>query len=145
MSVEVVAGLDAAQVEALYALHSQWAVESGHDIDTDAWATHLRGACGSGRFLPWVAWDGDLPVACAEIHVVYDPITRETAVFAERGFVRAEYRGKGVFDSITQSMTTLVDSMDWVNVSRASADNDKMLRFYERHGFKPIATLMGRG
>lgn len=136
-------GIDAEQIRALYDLHAAWAAEQGSEIDSDAWVENVRGAAGSGRFLPWVAWDGERPVGCAELHLIYDPISRKTAACGERGFVLPEYRSRGVFESITESMLAYAETLG-VHAERMSADTDWMRDFYGRYGFAPVSTCMGR-
>jgi len=146
-SVEVVAGLDARQVEAAFALHSAWAAERGCEMDAPGWAAIMQGFCGSGRYAIWTAWDGETPVGVAEIHLVYDPMTHDNAIFAERAYVLPEYRNDGVFRAITESLIAFADGLG-IKTQRMSAEVDlrgrAMQRFYGSYGFKPVSVLMGR-
>jgi len=145
--VEVVAGLDEAQVRAAYALHSAWAAEQGDVMDDAGWAEQMKAAVGSGRMNLWVAWDGDEAVGVAEMHLVYDPLTSTTAAYGERAFVQPEYRRSGVFEAITESMIAFADGLG-IKTQRMSAGSDirgrGMEKFYARYGFRPISTLMGK-
>lgn len=145
--VEVVAGLDAEQVEGAWLLHLEWAHERGMSLDARGWAEQMYAAAESGRFMLWVAWDDGVPVGVAECHLVYDPMTRQTAAFGERAYVTRAYRQRGVFESIAESIMAFADGMG-CKTQRMSAEVDlrgrAMQKFYSRYGFKQVSVLMGK-
>ncbi len=141
-ALTVTAGLDAEQVEAAWLLHTAWAAERGSVMDNEAWADQMGRAVQSGRFNLWVARVDGKPVGVAEAHVVYDPTNGENAVFGERAYVLPEFRRRGVFEQITESIIAMAD---WFGIKtrRMSAETPGMQAFYARYGYKPVSVLMG--
>lgn len=145
--VTVTVGIDPAQVHAAYRLHALWAEEEGYEMDTDGWADLMRGLCVGGRYTLGVAWDGDLPVGVAEMHVLYDPMTRQTVAYGERGYVLPAYRTEQVFTALVEAWVGLSEFMG-VKKMRVPAGLDlrgrALRRLYERLGFKAVSTTLER-
>lgn len=146
MSIEIVAGLDEAQVCAAFELHREWARERGFEIDALGWADQMKAACVSGRFALWVAYDSGLPVGVVECHLVYDPMAHEHAAFAERGYILPAHRGSGVFRMLCESAMAWADWLG-ITVRRMSVEvGQEVARgLYEKMGFRPVSILMGIG
>lgn len=145
MSVEVVAGLDEAQVCAAFELHREWAREEGCDLDEEAWAGEMRGLCSSGRYNLWVAWDGDSPVGVTEAHLVYDSMKGEWVCYGERAYVLPKYRSSRVFDKIVRAG---IDAMKFLDVHKFRAPagvdlaGESLQSYYAAVGFKPAGVTM---
>lgn len=145
--VEVVAGIDASQVLAAWRLNSAWADELGHGLDQEGWADQMKRQFSAGRANLWVAWDGEVPVGVAQLHLVYDPMTRQDVAFGERAYVLPAYRQSDVFTQITESMIAYAEGIG-IKSFRISAEVDlrgrSLQRFYGRYGFKPVSVLLGK-
>lgn len=145
--VDIVCGLDARQMLAAWKLHAAWAVELGRDLNPDEWAEQMKGYFAPGKANLWVAWDGDEPVGVAQLHLVYDPMTRQDIAYGERAYVLPAYRQQDVFTAITDSMMAYAEGIG-IKSYRISAEVDLrgrgLQRFYGKYGFKPVSVLLGR-
>lgn len=140
--VEVVAGLDEAQVCAAFELHREWAREEGYEIDPEGWEALLRDLLEKGRYNIVVAWDGPHPVACAEIHILYDCQRGDNLAYGQRGYVLPSYRGTGVFKSV---VATMIEVGTFLGISRQRIGaNIGASALYESYGFKPIEVVLER-
>lgn len=143
--VEVVAGLDAKQVEAAFRLHEAFAAEQGLTLDGHAWAAEVAGMM--GNFNLGVAWDGDKPVGVTEMHVEYDPLLQKQIAWGRRAYVLPEYRQADVFTAIFNFGVTAAEFLG-IPFQRAVCNMDwygkAMQRFYEANGFKVIGIVMER-
>lgn len=144
-AVEVVVGIDAAQLEAAYALHRRYAAEMGVAFDGDGWATEVRDAIAAGAYNVGVAWDGGEPVGVVEMWLEYDPMTSRRYAWGRRAYVIPDYRSEGVFRAIFDFGEHGARFLG-LDGCRAHAESDwygqVMKRFYESEGFRPIATVM---
>lgn len=145
--VEVVAGLDATQLEAAWLLHKAFAEEKGLDMDEAVWIEEVKLLVAHGCFNVVVAWDGDKPVGVAEMHLEYDPFTRVLTSWGKRAYVLPEYRNTHIFGTIFRLGLNAAEFMG-VTVCRAVAETDwygqAMKKFYESQGLKAIGTIMER-
>jgi hypothetical protein len=144
-SVQIVAGLDEAQVCAAFELHREWAREEGRELDEEAWATDIRAKIDGGQYNVGIAWDGNKAVGVSEIVLAYDAMTQTTSAYAERSYVLPEYRRS----DITVGMAEMFrHGAKWLGATsmRIVTLLDKTGRFMQAHhekcGFKPVATVL---
>lgn len=145
MSIEVVAGLDEAQVCAAFELHREWAREEGYDLDEEAWVAEMRGLCSSGRYNLFVAWDGQSAIGVTETHLVYDAMRLEWVCYGERAYVLPKYRRLNVFGKIVKAGIEVMKYLD-IHKFRAPASVDEkgesLQSYYASVGFKPAGVTM---
>lgn len=143
----MVAGLDAGQLEAAWALHQAFATEQGQEADAGSWVAEVRGLIEAGAYNLGVAWDGDVPVGVVEMHLAYDALSKTRIAWGKRAYVLPQYRRADVFKSIFEAGTRMSDALG-VDVQRAIAETDwhgaAMKKFYESQGFKVVGYVMER-
>ena len=145
--IEVVAGLDAQQVEAAWRLHAEWAEEEGYSLDPVLWGDYMKGLVSGGRYNLWIAWDGEEPIGCAECHIFFDPRTGELCAQGERSYIVPTHRNSKVFAAMYESGLL---ALKWLGVKRQRAvvahdETGAFLRkWHEGHGLKPVETVMER-
>jgi GNAT superfamily N-acetyltransferase len=143
--VEVVAGLDEAQVCAAFQLHTEQARERGFTLDGRGWADEIRGKVAAGTWNVGIAWDGDRPVGVTEMHVEYDPMLQKHIAWGQRAYVLPEYRTADVFKAIFDFGMNASAALG-ITTRRCIAETDfygqAMKRFYESRGFKVVGYVM---
>lgn len=147
--IQVAAGTDYAQLEALLHLSQLWAMEEyGNELDVALWSRTMASNVGSGMWCPVVAWCGDEAVGMMEVFFRDDPGALIRMGHGDRAFVKEEWRASGAFRALYEAAHGIGHIMGANETCLPVGAEDEAGKFlkpmYEREGYRVTGYIMRR-